>query len=114
MQRKEFHQQLFLSTSVGKLFSDNVPFNLRIFALTMILPFLITVIVSFRKFPDTGYQSLRYSTNENLISLGFIASYKKFIQAKKNHHYNVHYEDIAAGKMQQFCQAKAFFLNRKR
>ena len=49
------------------------------------------------------YQCLRHSTNENVISSFFIASYKKFIQAKKNHYYNVHYEDIAAGKMQQFC-----------
>ena len=63
---------------------------------------------------DSAYQSLRHSRNENKISSCFIASYKKFIQAKKNHLYNVHYEDIAAGKMQQFCQAKAFFLNRKR
>ena len=50
--------------------------------------------------------------NQDFVAL--IPGPKKFIQAKKNHHYNVHYENIAAGKMQRFQQAKAFFMNCKR
>ena len=50
-------------------------------------------------FRQLMYQSIRYSTIENMISLCLLASYKKLIEAKKNACYIIHYENIAAEKM---------------